>query len=434
LAALPSLQHLHLALWVLQDEAVVVEGVGQAALAVLAPLQHSTALTSLVLDGPWDQERREGRIPDADHVQLLNNLPRGLRSLSWRMYDLQDPQQLSFDSLTGLTALRLAHSMAHDEALGPGAFTALKQLRRLDLDEIWVSDEGYEACKEQLVVCTPQIWTDAISKLTQLRSFSLNGPPNEDMFAIIQQLPALQHLKVRVENEDDEDLPGWDAPCGLQQPAGMTQLRALTLELDAPQVPPPGLLPLGHLKQLRIEMFEVPAVHAVPWAWALAGLVNLELLTIPADLTACWHPWLTGLTRLALLEVGALTEYNKTLWRTVQLGFDVPSVATHISRLLESGTGSSSSGRSSSGNGSGSSGSSSSGGTSAGVPGTTGRVLMVCLDVDKSAKLYSAVAAAVPVLPPGKHLFRGSWELLQECGVELWPAPVAARLQQLLEV
>jgi hypothetical protein len=40
-------------------------------------------------------------------------------------------------------------------------------------------------------------------------------------------------------------------------------------------------------------------------------------------------------------------------------------------------------------------------------------------------------AAAVPVLGPNKHLFRGSWQQLQECGVELWPEPVAARLQQL---
>jgi hypothetical protein len=65
------------------------------------------------------------------------------------------------------------------------------------------------------------------------------------------------------------------------------------------------------------------------------------------------------------------------------------------------------------------------------------RVLMVCFrrhaeDQQHDVQLYQAVAAAVPVLPPNRHLFRGSWQELKTAGVELWPAPVAARLQQLL--
>jgi hypothetical protein len=62
-------------------------------------------------------------------------------------------------------------------------------------------------------------------------------------------------------------------------------------------------------------------------------------------------------------------------------------------------------------------------------------VRMVCfgaaLDIRQAAQLHRAVVAAVPMLPPSKHLFQGSWQQLQECGVELWPEPVAARLQQL---
>jgi hypothetical protein len=50
----------------------------------------------------------------------------------------------------------------------------------------------------------------------------------------------------------------------------------------------------------------------------------------------------------------------------------------------------------------------------------------------QTTHLHRAVVAAVPVLPPGKHLFMGSWKLLRQCGVELWPVPVAARLKQLL--
>lgn len=62
-------------------------------------------------------------------------------------------------------------------------------------------------------------------------------------------------------------------------------------------------------------------------------------------------------------------------------------------------------------------------------------VRMVCFgalwDIWQAVQLHRAVAAAVPVLPPSKHLFLGSWQRLQECGVELWPEAVAARLQQL---
>jgi hypothetical protein len=71
------------------------------------------------------------------------------------------------------------------------------------------------------------------------------------------------------------------------------------------------------------------------------------------------------------------------------------------------------------------------------MQGRAEQVRVVCLSFKNSgathhaARLRRALVAAVPVLPPGRHLFRGSWQQLQECGVELWPAPVAARLQQL---
>jgi hypothetical protein len=64
-----------------------------------------------------------------------------------------------------------------------------------------------------------------------------------------------------------------------------------------------------------------------------------------------------------------------------------------------------------------------------------GLVLLVCFYANCNrdvAQLHHAVVAAVPALPPGKHLFPSSWRYLQEIGVELWPAPVAARLRQLL--
>jgi hypothetical protein len=400
------------------------EQVGEAALAALAPLQVSTSLTSLVLDGPERQQGTGGLIPDAAHVQLLGSLPCGLRSLSWSLYEMQDPRQLSFDRLTGLTRLRLAHPQAHVEPLGPAAFTALKHLRQLELDEIWTSDEGLLACKEQLVALKPQVWTDAVSKLTGLRSLSLTSGGDEEMASIVQQLPALQRYKVGVynwdmeeEEEEEGELPGWDCPCRIQRHVGMTRLQALELWVGDPMVPPPGLLPLAHLKQLRIEMHDMPEQMAVPWAWSLAGLVNLELLGIPAVLTACWHPWLTTLTRLVVLEVGAVTKLQR--YQFVEQPFAVPSAAAHIAGLLETGTGASSC-------------SSSNNNSSAGGPlRRAEQVRVVCFNGKEASRLHRPVMAAVPVLPPGKHLFLGSWKQLQECGVELWPAPVAARLQQL---
>jgi hypothetical protein len=202
----------------------------------------------------------------------------------------------------------------------------------------------------------------------------------------------------------------------------MSRLERLALRCADPKALPLGLCGLGQLKQLQLSFdacLEVQTAQLVSWAVALAGLVNLEVLTVPGMLTDCWKPWLTGLTRLVVLEV---THIGDVL--------DIPAAAAHINKLLAPSASSSSSRSPRS--------SSSSSSTQPCVQQHSGQVRVVCINTvsEEHAKLaeqlHKALVAALPVLPPGRHLFRGSWQQLQECGVELWPAPVAARLQQLV--
>jgi hypothetical protein len=425
LASLTNLQHLHLFMSENPHlDPVSDEELGGAVVCALQPLQHSTSLTSLVLEGPRRQQQvqgHQGSIPDATHIQLLKALPTTLRSLTWRLFDLEEAEQLSFDHLTGLTHLHLVDWEQRIPHIADGTFSALKQLRRLELSELPLSTEGLLDCKEQLVHLAPCRANDisSISKLTGLQCLALR---NGEGLHVAEQLPALQRLVVGLVNRSNSEVRGWDTPWGLQQHSGLSRLQALELLVWGPHVPPPTLPTLAGLRHLHLCLKEVPVTLVVPWAWALAGLVNLEVLCVPAVLTACWQPWLTGLTRLVVLEVGGMIEAGSKL---KQVPYHIPAAATHISQLLASDPSSSSSSSSS----------------TACLSQRAAQVRVVCLpnaysdDGDPLAateQLRKAVAAAVPVMPPNMHLFRGSWWLLQESGVELWPAPVAARLKEVL--
>jgi hypothetical protein len=363
------------------------------------------------------------------HAQLLAGLPPTLRSLSWVWRDLKDPRQLSFSHLTGLTRLRLSNrdwkgrnSMRAN--MPDDAFTALTQLRRLELLEVPISDQGLLATKEQLVGLELKSHNTVLGSLSRLQSLSLSGDVAD---RDLQHAPAVTHLSVALqgvecgEDGDEDELPSaeWSTPWPLKQYNSLRDLEALDLRYTwPPQAAPLGLLALTQLKQLTVG-FEIEATEEtaarVSWAAALAGLVNLEVLRLPVEMVDCWHHWLTALTRLVVLDV----------WDERCMS-DVPAAAAHISQLLVPAP-----------NGSG--GGSSSSSTSAGMQPAAGQVRVVCLEqvCSSGAKasgacLHRALVAAVPVLPPHMHLFRGSWQQLQECGVELWPAPVAARLQQLV--
>jgi hypothetical protein len=103
------------------------------------------------------------------------------------------------------------------------------------------------------------------------------------------------------------------------------------------------------------------------------------------------------------------------------VGFDLAPAISHLIGLLTAGSRHMHSGASSS--------------SQPGEQLQPDRVQVVCWNgshnTPQAALLRNAVSALAP-LPPNKHVFRGSWQQLQECGLELWPAPVAARLQQLL--
>jgi hypothetical protein len=412
LAALPHLQHLHLHLES-QYYGMVVglpsETVDQAVVAALAPLQHSTSLTSLALRGPSCQSH----ILDEVYAQLLSGLPPTLRSLEWREMELDDPQGLSFDHLTGLTRLCLGSTAEGDDmdADLPGvSFTALRQPRQLELQGDWVSDQTLLAHQEQLVGLELGQVSPVLPQLTHLQRLRLTQHPEDDYQPppkeLLEGAPPLRELNLFWGHGDSN----WSIRWPLQQYEGLTGLEALGVDVvcyGLPPAAPLGMLGLTQLKQLSLS-FCYCAPDKTPlasWACVLAGLVNLELLTVPGMLTDCCHPWLIGLTRLAVLEVSNIEGVD-----------DIPAAAAHISQLLAPTPGSS---------------------TTAKMRGATGQVRVVCIaggrrDVGGAAQLHKALVAAVPVLPPNMHLFRGTWQQLQECGVELWPAPVAERLQQLV--
>jgi hypothetical protein len=428
LAALRHLQHLHLSL-AAPDHSIPPEAASLVGATVLAPLQHSTALTSLVLEGP---SCGYGDVTDEAYEQVLAGLPPTLRSLEWRQVHMYDPRGLSFDHLTGLTRLRLCtlEPGILDADIPGDAFTALTQLRRLELYGVIMSDQGLLAHKERLVGLDLQDGSTVLSQLTHLQTLDLMySAPIEDL---LPQAPALRELSVLLEyrewseemEEEGEGEEGgdtscaWSSPWPLQQYGGLSRLERLAVGYrDFPLLGPLGLCSLTQLKQLSLSFgVRDPSDTGarVSWAAALAGLVDLEVLSVPGFMVDCWHHCLTRLTRLVVLEVTDIDSIRH-----------MPAAAAHISQLLAPAQGRSrcsSSQRAPPGQG------------------PAEQIRVVCLQrrrfllsgsTQNAARLRRALVAAVPVLPPNTHLFRGTWGELQACGVELWPEPVAARLQQL---
>jgi hypothetical protein len=380
----------------------------QATAASLGPLQQRTSLTSLVLQGPNFCGVPE--VTDTGH-ELLEQLPTTLRSLTWQL-EVGDPRQLAFGHLTGLTHLALTSQQDNvQSSLPDGALSALGQLRQLVLQGHPVSDEVLVRRKEQLVGLGPARMTRVLPQLTRLRALRLDmdlqfGLPVQEL---LQQAPQLKELCVTLPDGYGPPTAAWDVPWVLRHYPGLTGLQRLCLAVTGTQAAAPGLCALTQLKHLMLscEVHDMRPMTCLSWVMGLAGLVNLEVLSVPAVLTACWHPWLTGLTRLVVLEVCSTPQ-----------NIDTAAAATHMRQLLATG------------------GQHSSSRDGAGFSLQVCQVRVVCFTYsidyhEKAVKLQRAVAAAVPVLPPNRHLFRGSWQQLQDCGVELWTAPVAARLQQL---
>jgi hypothetical protein len=314
------------------------------------------------------------------------------------------------------------------------------------LFDVAISDASLLACKEQLVGLRPVSFPHVLSKLTQLRALDLTWCTPEAATQLLQQAPELNSLTLQLIGTAYSWLsPAWSSPCVLQHYGGLTGLQELTLAVQGPKAAPMEMCSLARLRRLALDFSGVHMLCVGSWAHAVAGLVNLEVLSMPAVLTACYHPWLTVLTRLVVLEVTRAAGTS-----IYACPFDVGVAAHHIARLLMANTCSpagftapptNSSSSSSAGNNPGTTSSSNVGGSGSSIAAggcmPSAGVLLVCFGDSAShpataaGKLYRAVAAAAPVLPPGVHLFRGSLSKLRVNGVELWPAPVAARLQQL---
>jgi hypothetical protein len=441
LGALPHLQHLHLPL---MDQACSssLEEVDAAVVSALGPLQASTSLTSLELEGLF-----YGQV----HEQLLPKVPQTLRHLSWGLPVIMEVDQMSFDHLTGLTSLRLYNPQKLDifGDLRNDTFTSLRQLRRLVLDNFPMSDTGLLACKEQLVGLSSsgRRIPDVLSQLSRLEALGLSDSSPQQTKEALQQAPQLKRLSVQLEGALLGDIADCASYGVSQHLSRLTRVEGLHLVLMCsnvrrPQAPPVGLHSMTHLKQLSLG-FGAEGMStgilgpndrfpAVAWAQAVAGLVNLEVLQVPAVCTAHGPPcWLTGLTRLVLLEVQCRADMI------------VGCPAAHISQYLVPSAGgtalpATSSASSSAASSDGGSSRSRSSSCDVGLHKQAVQAKVVCVEgfighpEAAAVELYRAVMAAVPLLPPHHHLFLGSWQRLQDCGVQLWPAPVAARLQQLL--
>jgi hypothetical protein len=512
LAALPHLRHLHLALLlrVEQFKHEHFERASQAVLAALAPLQHSTSLTSLVLDGPRSTYELGGIPSPTQQQQILAQLPASLCSLTWRLVGCFDLGHWAFDHLPALRRLCVKRTELPDMVphvitslpkecqlalpvipwvnLGadfdnegamhyPGGPVALykEQLVALGLDRCWLEEDekmvlqGYESNttdsedEQEAEAEEAPASQRLLPQLTALQSLVTKTRWRKHTKALLCQAPPLQELRVTLplghtpwDDEDwDGDSPLWyeDSPLSYEGsplsqdalPVGrpsvlrhynhLSQLQRLKLtELNAYFECPQELGGLTQLQQLGVKFrcYDRQQPDPTTWAHAVAGLVNLQVLRVPAELTTAGPPrWLTGLTRLEVLEVDARPAAQ----------FDQGSAAAHVSSLLvpppRAATSAAPAAEALAAALATAPAAASTAASAPALQPRSGAVLLVCFwDQEardqQATQLHRAVAAAVPVLPAGKHLFLGPWKRLKEYGVELWPAPVAARLQQLL--
>jgi hypothetical protein len=409
LGALPHLQLLRLPLiegaaWSSPQEA------STAAVAALAPLRSSTSLTKLAI--------RVAATSAEAQQQLMGNLPPTLQDLVWCLPSLDDPEQLSFDHLTGLTRLVVQDPVRRISTAVEGYdFSALRQLRQLHLIDVPISDAGLLCCKEQLVSLTLRRSTHVLNQLTNLETLDVAPWSPATTKELLQQAPGLCSLALRLTSPTTT---GWERIWELQHYSGLAGLRDLAVTVQAYQAAPMALWSLTQLQRLTLDFHYLHRDCVGSWAWAVAGLVNLEVLSVPAVLTCCSHPWLTRLTRLGVLQV----ECNA--WKPSCGGlFNVHDAAVHISRVLRPDLGclpvvTSSDASSSHG--------------SAGAH-NQAQGMVVCIPGcpgqlgSAAAELKRAVLAAVGVLPPNRYLYEGPWQHLMMRGTELWPGPMAAQHQ-----
>jgi hypothetical protein len=238
-----------------------VEAAIEAAAGALGPLQHSTNLTSLVLDGPKWVGGSEAA--DAAHVQLLASLPPSLRSLRWTLHKLECPAEVSFRHLTGLAHLCLVNEGPDmDDDFSGDAFTGLQHLCKLELllDD-FLDDDDLLAVQQQLVGLAPgDAGTEVLAQLTHLQSLDLRGTSN--VRELLQQAPQLQQLSVALEVDRPGDLQGWSAPWVLRHYSSATSLQRLELDVFARQAAPLELCALRQLKQLTINIRYVASMEA----------------------------------------------------------------------------------------------------------------------------------------------------------------------------
>jgi hypothetical protein len=434
LAALPSLEGLTLDLVAeaccVTTPGLLGDGQGQddpdaAVLAAVAPLRHSTALTDLELS------------VDTQRASVLAALPSSLRSLSWTNLHLVQLDPMSFDHLVNLEELWLTVA-AEDEAarLPVNPLTSLQQLQTLRvLDFPWpVGSAAQHAA--QLVCWRPdpheadnqrQLLAD-LEQLTNLRGFDAEALTPGEVVPVLATATQLTQLYLHFHGGDaGDEAAAVDAPRRvLEQALGQLpglQLLLLRVDKEYGTSMAPQLQFFTALRELTLEL-EAPSPE---WAAPLTALVNLELLGIPLQLAAVPTPWLTALTKLLVLElaVGLDTQQG-----------DLTAAAAQVGQLVLA--------TAAAGGGQGDGDSMSGSGVDAGggaVEASTG-LQVVCLHEEFSGSIMVAggqqplqqlqglLQGVVPAASM-PHFFQGTANDLLNFGAEMWPQPLARRLQQL---
>jgi hypothetical protein len=448
--ALPQLQHLHLEL-VASEE---FEGDGDsytghaAACAALAPLRHLTALTSLHLETQYEVDEWGERDSGGLAAEQLACLPDSLVRLDFYPSLGTYGHKLAFDRLTALTTLRVGTFPGWvDDLPQQEGFTQLHQLRSLALDGFCGEAEWLQEHCEVLQYYRPGVYADgleeALSQLVNLRSLDLREFPGLGIEQTLEgyiraAAPHLTQLRLALpstpapppaEPAAAERAWWWrEDAMELLVLAGMTRLRAL--HLDAPRwctALPVGLPGMVHLTRLHIRVDHSPPAVTCAWVCAVQGLVNLQVLTVPAVWASCWHNWLLGLTKLGVLEV----------WESISVarlddhGRD--EAAAHLECLAWASLGPArnpTQGHPAAASAAGTTSSSSSSSSRC-----LGQLQLLCTAArqrhgyDPCCEMYRQLKR---LLRQDLALFSGPLKSFLRVGWQLWPAPKAERLQQLL--
>jgi hypothetical protein len=331
--------------------------VAAAVRAMLAPLQHATSLTTLILDGPKiDPETlvlgtdhgldAYQRGLDAAMEQTQALLPCSLKVLHWNPGSIHSSDRLveprasvvNLEHLTNLEEVRLQRCYGGD--LPVASLAALPNLQRLQLWDSSETTADLRPLDSKLVEWGPSRSHNLAAGLQQLPGLTRLllgvGPVYDRPLPPTGTWTGLRALLVEPMVEQDDDPGAEDEHGGLELDLGaMSHLQHL-VKLDLLDVPwslsPMQLTTLQRLTYLKL-WFSSPAedeagvARLEAWRLSMGYLTNLVTLDTQMGMVAGKHMWLTNLPKLAVLQLRGC--------QTARL----PEVADHMAAVERSSGG-----------------------------------------------------------------------------------------------